>query len=103
MGLWQAAYELRKVVTLGSESSQSLTVSILGRTLTFRQWGIEYEPDQLHVSRALGQTYARAVATPGTDDAGGLQTSEIRELRRTPIWREPPEEIRKEIFSLGKN
>ena len=51
--LLRRACELSKVVTLGSESSQSRTVSFLGRTLTLRQWGIEYEPDQQHVSRAL--------------------------------------------------
>ena len=75
---------MSKVLTLGPESSQSRTVSFLGRTLTLRQWGIEYEPDQ-HVSRALkalGLTNARAVATPGTDDAGGPKASEISELRR---------------------
>ena len=51
--LLRGAYELSKVVTLGPESSQSRTVSFLGRTLTLRQRGIEYEPDQQHVSRAL--------------------------------------------------
>ena len=53
LSLLRGAYELSKVVTLGPESSQSRTVSSLGRTLTLRQWGIEYEPDQQHVSPAL--------------------------------------------------
>ena len=51
--LLRSAYELSKVVTLGPGPSQSRTATILGRTLTSRQWGIEYEPDQQHVSRAL--------------------------------------------------
>ena len=38
---------------VGSRSSQSWTVSFMGSTLTLRQWRIEYEPDQQHVSRAL--------------------------------------------------
>ena len=46
LSLLRGAYELSKVVTLGPESSQSQTASFLGRTLTLRQWGIEYEPDQ---------------------------------------------------------
>ena len=49
----QSACELSKVVTLGPESSQSWTISFLGRTLTLRQWRIEYEMDQKHVSRAF--------------------------------------------------
>ena len=64
-----------------------------------RQWGIEYEPDQQHVScalKALGLTDARGVATPGTDDAGGPKASEISELRRTAKWRDLPGEIDKE-------
>ena len=86
LSLLRGAYELSKVVTLGPESSQSQTASFLGRTLTLRQWGIEYEPDQQHVSRALkalGLTNAKGVATPGTDDVGGPKASEISELRRT--------------------
>ena len=78
-----------------TESPQSRTVSFLCRTLTLRQWGIEYEPDQQHVSRALKalkQTDARSVATPGNDDAGGPKASELSELRRTAKWRHPPEE-----------
>ena len=90
----EGAYDLSKVVTLGPESSQCRTVSFLGRTLTLRQ----YEADQQHVSRAqvLGPTHARSVATPGTDDVCGPETSEISELRRTTKWREPPEEIKEE-------
>ena len=75
--LLRGAYELSKVVTLGPESSQSRTVSFLGRTLAMRQWGTEYEPDQQHVSRALkalGLTDAKGVATPGTDDVGGTKS-----------------------------
>ena len=49
----RGAHELSKVVTLSPESSQSRTISFLGRTLTLRQWGIEYELDQQHVSPAL--------------------------------------------------
>ena len=66
LSLLRDAYELSKVVTLGPESSQSRTISFLGRTRTLQQWGIEYEPDQQHVSRALkalGLTNARGVAT----------------------------------------
>ena len=37
MSLLRGAYELSKVVTLGPESSQSRTVSFLGRTLTLRR------------------------------------------------------------------
>ena len=44
-------------MTLGPGSSQSRTASFLGRTLTLRQWRIEYEPDQQHVSRALMYTH----------------------------------------------
>ena len=51
--LLRSACELSKVVTLGPGPSQSRTATILGRTLTLRQWGIEYELDQQHVSRAL--------------------------------------------------
>ena len=53
LSLLRGAYEKNQVVTLGPKSSQSRTASFLGRTLTLRQWGIEYEPDQQHVSRAL--------------------------------------------------
>ena len=53
LSLRLGADELSKVVTLGPESSQSQTASFLGRTLTLRQWGIEYEPDQQHVSQRL--------------------------------------------------
>ena len=70
------------------------------RTLTLRQWISECEPDQQHVSRALkvlGLTDARGVATPGTDDVvGGLEASEISELRGTSKWREPTEETTEE-------
>ena len=95
----RGAYELSKVVTLGPESSQSQTASVLGRTLTVRQWRIEYEPDQQHVSRdlkALGLTNAKGVSTPGTDEVDGPKASEISELRRTAKWRDPPEEIEEE-------
>ena len=74
LSLLRGAYELSKVVTFGPESSKSRTVSFLGRTLTLRQWRIEYEPDQQHVSRALkalGLIDAKGLATPGTDDVGG--------------------------------
>ena len=86
LSLLQGAYELSKVVTLGPESSHSRTVSLLGRTWTLRQWRVEYEPHQQHVSRALkvlGLTDARGVASLGTDDVGGLEASEISEYRRT--------------------
>ena len=99
LSLLRGAYELSKVVTLGPESSQSQTASFLGRTLTLRQWRIEYQPDQQHVSRALkalGLTKAKGVATPGTDDVGGPKASEISELRRTAKWCDPPEEIEEE-------
>ena len=95
----RGAYELSKVVTLGPESSQSRTVSILGRTLTSRQWSIEYEPEQQHVSRALkalGLTDAKGGATPGTDDVGGPKASQISEVRRKAKWHDPPEEIEEE-------
>ena len=36
------------------------------------------------------------MATPGTDDVGGLQECEISELRRTAKWREPPEDTKEE-------
>ena len=36
------------------------------------------------------------MATPGIDDAGGPTASQIRELRRTAKWRDPPEEIEEE-------
>ena len=71
----------------------------MGRTLTLRQWGIEYEPDQQQVSRALkalGLTDAEGVATPGTDDVGGPKASQISELRRTAKWHDPPVEVREE-------
>ena len=93
LSLLRGAYKLSKVVTRGPESSQSQTASFLGRTLTLRQWTIEYEPDQLHVSRALkalGLTSAKGVATPGTDDVGGPKESEISELRSTAKWHGPP-------------
>ena len=73
LSLLRSAYELSKVVTLDPDPSQSRTASFLGRTLTLRQWGIEYALDQQHVSRALkalGLTDAKGVATPGTDDVG---------------------------------
>ena len=38
LNLLRGACESSKVVTLDPESSQSRTVSFLGRTLTFRQW-----------------------------------------------------------------
>ena len=76
-----------------------VTVSFLGRTQTLRQWRIEYERDQQHVSRALkawGLIDAKGVANPGTDDVGGPQTSEISELSRTAKWHDPPKEAREE-------
>ena len=82
LSLLQGAYDLSKVVTLGPESSHSRTVSLWGRTLTLRQWRVEYEPHHQHVSRALkvlGLTDARCVASPGTDAVGGLEASEISE------------------------
>ena len=97
--LLRSAYELSKVVTLGPLPSQSRTATILGRTLTLRQWGIEYEPDQQHVSRALkalGLTGAKGVGTPGTDDVGGPKASEISEMRKTAKWHNPPEEVSEE-------
>ena len=99
LSLLRGAYELSKVVTLGLESSQSRTVSFLGRTQTLRQWGIEFEPDQQHVSRALkalGLTDAKGAATPGTDDVAGPKASQISELHRTAKWHDPPEEVREE-------
>ena len=108
LSLLQGAYELGKVVTLGPGSSQSRTVSFLGRTLTLRQWGVEYEPDQQHVSRtlkALGLTDARGVATPGTDDVGGLRASEIS--ASCAEWQNGASPLKKSkrrmIFSLEKN
>ena len=78
----------------------------LGQSVSWEEHGycdsgeVEYEPDQEHVSRALkvlGLTDARGVANPGTDDVvGGLEASEISELRRTSKWREPPEDIKEE-------
>ena len=46
--------------------------------------------------KALGLTNAKGVATPGTDDVGGPNPSEISELRKTAKWRDPPEEIEEE-------
>ena len=99
LSLLRIAYELSKVVTLGPGPSQTQTASFLGRTLTWRQWRIEYEPDQQHLSRsllALGLTDAKGVATPGTGDVGGPKASQISELRGTAKWHDPPEEIREE-------
>ena len=106
LSLLRGACELSKVVTLGLGSSQSRTVvRFLDRTLTLRHWGIEYEPDRQHVSRALkalGLTNALCVATPGIDDAGGPKASEISELRRTAKWRDPPEEIEEDDLLTGE-
>ena len=47
---------------------------LLGKNTDIATMGIEYEPDQQHVSRALkalGLTDAEGVATPGTDDVVG--------------------------------
>ena len=99
LSLLRGAYQLSEVVTLGPESSQSQRASFLGRTPTLRQWRLEYEPDQQHVSRALkalGLTNAKGVASPGTDDVGGPKASEISKLRRTAKWNDPLEEIREE-------
>ena len=93
LSLLRCACELSKIVSLGPKSSQSRTGSFLGRTLTLRQWGIEYEPDQQYVSRALkalGLTDAEGVATPGTDDVGGPKASQTSELRRTAKGHDPP-------------
>ena len=95
LGLLRGAYELSKVVTLGPRPSQWRTAIFMGRTLTLRQQGIEYEPDQQHVSGtllALGLSDAEGVATPGTDDVGGPKASQISELRRTAKWQEVREE-----------
>ena len=99
LGLLRGACELSNVMTLDPGSSQSRTASFLVRTLTLRQWRIEHEPDQQHVTRvlkALGLTDAKVVATPGTDDVGGPKASQIRELRRTAKWQDPPEKVREE-------
>ena len=94
LSLLRGAYELSKVVTVGPESSQSRTVSFLGRTLTLRQWGIEYEPNQQHVSRALkalGLTDAQGVATSGADEwVGPKQVKSVNCVE----WR--TEEVREE-------
>ena len=85
LSLLRGAYELSNVVTLGPESSQSQTGSFLGKTPTLRQWRLEYEPDQQHVSRALkalGVANAQGVVSPGTDDVGGPKASVFSELRR---------------------
>ena len=69
-----------------------------------RHWGVEYEPDQQHVSRALkalGLTDAEGVATPGTDDVGGPKASQTSELRRTAKWHDLPEEVREEDALLS--
>ena len=71
----------------------------MGRTLTFALWGIEYEPDQQHLSRALkalGKTDAKGEATPGTDDVSGPKASQISELCRTAKWHDPLEEVGEE-------
>ena len=99
LSLLRGAYQLSEVVTLGPESSQSQRAIFLGRTPTLRQWRLEYEPDQQHLSRALkalGLINAKGVASPGTDDVGGPKASEISKLRRTAKWNDPPEEIREE-------
>ena len=86
-------------MTLGPRLSQSRTATILGRTLALRHWGIEYEPDQQHVSRALkalGLTGAKGVETPGTDNVGGPKASEISEPRKTAKWHGPLEEVNEE-------
>ena len=41
-------------------------------------------------------TDAKGLATPGTDDVGGPEASQIRELCRTAKWHDPPEEVREE-------
>ena len=71
----------------------------LGQDTDVATVGIEYDPDQQHVSRALkalGLTNAKGVATSGTDDVGGPKASEISESRRKAKWRDPPEEIEEE-------
>ena len=93
-------------MTFGRESSQSRTVSFLDRTLTLRQLGIDYEPDQQNVSHALktlGLTDAEGVATPGTDDVGGPKASQISELRGTAKWQDLKKSEKKMIFLLEKN
>ena len=102
--LLRGAYELSKGATLGPESSQSQSANFLGRTPTLRQLGIEYEPDQQHVSRALkalGLTTAKGVATPGTNGVGGPTASEISVLRRTAKWHDPLEEIKEDDLLIG--
>ena len=99
LSLLRGANQLSEVVTLGPESSQSQRASFLGRTPTLRQWRLEYEPDQQHVSRALkalGLTNAKGVASPGSNDVGGPMASEISKLRRAAKWNDPPQEIREE-------
>ena len=107
LSLQRGACELSTVETLGPESSQSQTASFLGRTLTLRQWRIEYEPGQQHVSgalKALGLTNAKGVATPGTDDVGGprpVKSVSCAERQNGTIPRKRSK--RRMIFLLEKN
>ena len=41
------------------------------------------------------------VATPGTDDVGWPEASQISELQRTPKWHDPPEEVREKDDFFG--
>ena len=71
---------LRGVEQSCNSGSGVVTVSdsqLLGRTLTLRQWRIEYDQTSSIVFRALnalGLTDARGVSTLGTDDVGGPQS-----------------------------
>ena len=97
LGLLRSAHELSKVVTLGLELSQSRTVSFLGRTLTLRQWRIEYEPDQQHCLPRLERfgidRCSRVWRLLEPTTWVGPKASQISELRGTAKWHDPPEEV----------
>ena len=71
LSLQRGACGLSTVETLGPESSQSQTASFLGRTLTLRQWRIEYEPGQQHVSGAL-KALGLTIEGGGGGGGGGI-------------------------------
>lgn len=74
-----------KAKTLGPDSGEDKQIRVLGRVLTWENWGIQVEADPGHhelVVESLALADAKSVVTPGETADHKLKAAEIRERRR---------------------
>ena len=100
LNLLRSAYELRKNVTLGPESSQSRTASFFfwqNTDIATMENRVRARPAAC-VPRleGLGIDRCYGCSDSWTDDVSGPRASQISELRRTAKWHDPLEEVREE-------